>query len=71
MPVLHDSGAESTTRTTAVQLASRTRWELGRLLQEIAAEMATASAALDFELAARLRDEHVRVKAELDRRPTG
>ncbi|MEO6501573.1 MAG: UvrB/UvrC motif-containing protein [Jatrophihabitantaceae bacterium] len=73
MPVLHDDGlqdggAETSTRTAAVQLASRTRWELDRLAQDITAEMARASAALDFERAGRLRDESARVQAELDRR---
>ena len=71
MPVLESDGArtsETSTRTAAVQLASRTRWELDRLAEDIGAEMATASAALDFELAGRLRDELARVRAELDRR---
>jgi excinuclease UvrABC helicase subunit UvrB len=68
MPVLHDGGAESTTRTAAVQLASRTRWELERLAEDITAEMASAAAALDFEGAGRLRDELLRVRAELGRR---
>jgi len=70
MPVLDDSGAETSTRTAAVQLASRTRWELDRLLADIAAEMAEAAAALNFELAAGLRNELVQVQAELDRRGT-
>jgi hypothetical protein len=61
--------AVASTRTAAVQLASRTRWELERLLADIGTEMATAAAALDFETAARLRDELARVQAELDRRP--
>jgi excinuclease UvrABC helicase subunit UvrB len=71
MPVLNSDGASTTetaTRTAAVQLASRTRWELDRLVEDISAEMAGASAALDFELAGRLRDELARVRAELDRR---
>jgi excinuclease UvrABC helicase subunit UvrB len=71
MPVLKDDGAgtsTASTRTAAVQLASRTRWELDRLVEDISAEMAAASAALDFELAGRLRDELARVRAELDRR---
>jgi excinuclease UvrABC helicase subunit UvrB len=68
MPVLRDDGAETSTRTAAVQLAARTRWELDRLLEDISAEMAAASAALDFERAGRLRDELVRVQGQLDRR---
>ena len=71
MPVLRDDathGAETVTRTAAVQLASRTRWELDQLLSDISAGMAAAAAALDFERAGRLRDEFARVQAELDRR---
>lgn len=71
MPVLEDDDAGTSgasTRTAAVQLASRTRWELDRLVEDISAEMAAASAALDFELAGRSRDELARVHAEIDRR---
>lgn len=68
MPVLQDGGPETSTRTAAVQLAPRTRWELDRLLEDITTEMASASAGLDFELAGRLRDELARVQAEADRR---
>lgn len=68
MPVLGDDGAETATRTAAVQLAARTRWELEQLLDDISAEMAAAAGALDFERAGRLRDELVRVQGELDRR---
>jgi excinuclease UvrABC helicase subunit UvrB len=69
MPVLEGDGVETSTRTAAVQLAARTRWELEQLLADIDAEMAAAAAALDFERAGRLRDELGRVRAELDRRP--
>ena len=68
MPVLRDDGAGAPTRTAAVQLASRTRWELDRLAEDISAEMAAASAALDFERAGRLRNELDKVRHELDRR---
>jgi len=78
MPVLRDDAdspgaatADTSTRTAAVQLAARTGWELRRLLADLEAEMAAAAAALDFEAAARLRDELVRVRAELDRREPG
>jgi hypothetical protein len=67
MPVLQDEG-KTATRTAAVQLASRTRWELDQLLSDIGTEMAAAAAALDFERAGRLRDELARVQEELDRR---
>ncbi|HEX8094378.1 UvrB/UvrC motif-containing protein [Jatrophihabitans sp.] len=68
MPVLREDGVETATRTAAVQLAARTRWELEQLLDDISAEMAAAAAALDFERAGRLRDELARARAELDRR---
>ncbi|MBV9823960.1 MAG: UvrB/UvrC motif-containing protein [Actinobacteria bacterium] len=74
MPVLSgDDGTDhdGSTRTAAVQLAARTRWELDRLAAEIEDQMTAAAAALDFELAGRLRDELARVRAELDRRPAG
>jgi excinuclease UvrABC nuclease subunit len=60
MPVL---GEGRTTRTTAVQLASRTDLELERLAAAIAADMAAASLAQDFEAAAWHRDELARVSA--------
>jgi hypothetical protein len=71
MPVLREDGADLPTRTAAVQLASRTRWELEQLVADITAEMALASTALDFESAARLRDELALAQAELDRRVAG
>ena len=70
MPVLEGDKVETSTRTAAVQLAARTRWELEQLLADIDSEMAAAAAALDFEQAGRLRDELGRVRAELDRRPS-
>jgi len=71
MPVLGDDGSETATRTAAVQLAARTRWELDNLLADISAEMAAAAAALDFEQAGRLRDELVAVQDEVARRGPG
>ena len=68
MPVLGDDGTGTATRTAAVQLAARTRWELEQLLADIRAEMAASAATLDFERAGRLRDELVRVEKERDRR---
>jgi hypothetical protein len=68
MPVLREDGAETATRTAAVQLASRTRWELEQLVADLNAEMAAAAAALDFERAGRLRDELITVQSEIDRR---
>ena len=71
MPVLRDGGADAATRTAAVQLASRTRWELDQLLADIGAEMAAAADAQDFERAGQLRDELVAVQGELARRGSG
>ena len=68
MPVLGSDGTDAETRTAAVQLAARTRWELDRLAAELDGQMTAAAAALDFEQAGRLRDELARVRAELDRR---
>jgi excinuclease UvrABC helicase subunit UvrB len=68
MPVLHGDQVETSTRTTPVQLASRTHRELDRLAADLAEQMAAAAAGLDFEQAGRLRDELARVHAELDRR---
>lgn len=71
MPVLPDDPdtAAEATRTAAVQLAARTRWELDRIAAELAEQMAGAAAELDFERAGRLRDELARVREELERRP--
>lgn len=71
MPVLAsdtDQNTADSTRTAAVQLAARTRWELDRLATELDGQMTAAAEALDFERAGRLRDELARVRAELDRR---
>jgi hypothetical protein len=67
LPVL-GGGAETSTRTAAVQLASRTRWELDQLHADLGAEMAAAATALDFERAGRLRDELALVQDEIERR---
>lgn len=69
---LHDStrpddGARYT-ETTAVQLASRTVPQLQAQRASLADVMAEASAALDFERAAAVRDDLTRVDAELARR---
>ncbi|HWG95386.1 MAG TPA: UvrB/UvrC motif-containing protein [Mycobacteriales bacterium] len=67
MPVHDDDGVRGT-ETTAVQLASRTVPQLQAQRERLAAAMAEASAALDFERAAAVRDDLVRVDAELARR---
>jgi hypothetical protein len=72
MPVLPGDGTDddpaASTRTAAVQLAARTRWELDRLATDLAEQMTAAASELDFERAGRVRDELARVRAELDRR---
>jgi excinuclease UvrABC helicase subunit UvrB len=67
MPV-HDEDGARYTGTTAVQLASRTVAQLRAHREQLATLMAQASAALDFERAAAVRDDLVRVDAELARR---
>ena len=65
---LHDEDGVRATETTAVQLASRTVAQLRAQRQRLAEVMAEASAALDFERAAAVRDDLLRVDAELARR---
>lgn len=65
---LHDDGGARYTETTAVQLASRTVPQLQAQRASLAEAMAEASAALDFERAAAVRDDLARVDAELARR---
>ena len=67
MPLHDDEGARYT-ETTAVQLASRTVPQLQAQRAQLADAMAEASAALDFERAAAVRDDLARVDAELARR---
>jgi excinuclease UvrABC nuclease subunit len=71
MQVLRPDGTVGTTRTSAVQLADKSTAALGLLADQLAAQMAAAAAALDFEEAAHLRDEVAAVRAELDRRVGG
>ena len=68
MPVFGPDGPAQPTRTSAVQLAAATLTELERLHEVIVAEMTEASVALEFEEAARLRDEAAAAHAELSRR---
>ena len=66
-PLLGEDGAEYV-ETAAVQLAERTVAQLTAQRERIAAQMASAAEALDFERAARLRDALAAVDAELARR---
>jgi excinuclease ABC subunit C len=68
MPVWLPDGTIIATRTSAAQLADLNRAQLGRLLTRLRTEMTAAAAELDFEQAARLRDEVAAVEAELTRR---
>lgn len=68
MPVWGADGSVGTTRTSAAQLRDQTAHQLGRLLATVEAGMTAAAADLDFERAARLRDEAEAVRAELARR---
>lgn len=66
-PMLGDDGMEYV-GTSPVQLASRTTAQLQQQRTRLEAAMAQASAALEFERAAGLRDDVAAVDAELTRR---
>jgi hypothetical protein len=61
-------GVTRTTRTAPIQLADLNDSQLRTLATRIESEMARAADALDFELAAHLREEAAAVHRELDRR---
>lgn len=63
--VIKPDGTIATTRTSALQLKDQTVGALTRLADAIEAEMRQAAAALEFELAAHLRDELDAVRREL------
>ena len=67
-PVLGEQGT-SYVGTAAVQLAARTPAQLRVQRDRLRDDMAAAAADLQFERAAALRDELVRVEAELAARP--
>jgi excinuclease UvrABC helicase subunit UvrB len=71
LPLLRPDGTIGTTRTSPIQLTDKPVSGLERLAAQLAAEMTAAAAALDFELAAQLRDEAAAVRGELDRRMGG
>ena len=65
----HDAdGSASMARTSAVQLAGRTSTQLRKQRARAEEQMARAAAELDFEAAAALRDDLVRLDAELTSR---
>jgi hypothetical protein len=68
MPVWLPDGTITTTRTSPSQLADRTVLQLGRLKDRLTREMTAAATAMDYEQAARLRDEVAAVDTELKRR---
>lgn len=69
MPVLGPDGHQvGRTRVSALQLASRTRFQLERLLVDAEAKMRAAAVDADYERAAHHRDEAAAIRAELDRR---
>lgn len=70
VPVHTDEGV-AVARATSWQLADRTPAQLGRQRERTAVEMAQAAQDLDFERAARLRDELAAVDAELSARAGG
>ena len=66
-PLLGDDGAQYV-GTSSVQLASRTLAQLQEQRARLGARMTEAATALEFELAASLRDEVAAVEAEIRRR---
>ena len=64
VPVHTEQGVE-TARTTSWQLADRTVVQLEQQRDRTARDMARAAEDLDFEVAARLRDELAAVEQEL------
>ena len=66
-PLLGDEGAQYV-GASSVQLASRTLTQLQEQRTRLAARMAEAAAALEFELAGSLRDDLAAVDAEIARR---
>ena len=69
MPLLDAEGRQvGRTRTSDLQLRSRTTFQLERLRDAAAGQMQNAAAGGDYERAAHHRDEVAAVAAELDRR---
>ncbi len=69
MPLLGADGRQiGRTRVSALQLASRTTFQLGQLLAQVERQMAAAAAEAAYERAAHHRDEAAAVRAELARR---
>ena len=65
---LHTAAGVDVTRVTAWQLADRTPAQLTAQQGSTASAMRAAAEALDFEAAARLRDELTAVEEEINRR---
>ena len=68
LTVLRDDGSSGRTRTSPIQLADQTDAQLAKLAAQIESEMRRAADALNFELAAHLRDEAAATHSELQRR---
>lgn len=67
-PLLGEDGPAEYVETAAVQLAERTVAQLDQQAVRLRRRMAAAADDLDFELAARTRDDLAAVEAELARR---
>ncbi len=64
---MHEGDTMTTTAVEAArELAKLPRDEVMRLISTLEEDMATAAAALDFESAARLRDQAVKLRAEVE-----
>jgi excinuclease ABC subunit B len=68
---MHEGESQATTAVEAArELSKLPRDEVMRLISTLEEDMAEASAALDFESAARLRDQAVKLRAEIEKTST-
>jgi excinuclease ABC subunit B len=68
---MHEGESQATTAVEAArELSKLPIAEVMRLISTLEEDMATASAALDFESAARLRDQAVKLRAEVEKTST-
>jgi excinuclease ABC subunit B len=68
---MHEGESQATTAVEAArELSKLPRDEVMRLISTLEEDMAQASASLDFESAARLRDQAVKLRAEVEKTST-
>jgi excinuclease ABC subunit B len=68
---MHEGESQATTAVEAArELSKLPRSEVLRLITTMEEDMASAASALDFEAAARLRDQAVKLRAEVEKTST-